>query len=690
MGREPAGPEPGHPVDLAPRGPEGGGPTLPGWVGRRVGVLVGVVLALLALGPLLVRGYVLTYDMVFVPRLDLTRGLLGLDTAVARAVPADLLVALASRLVPADLVQKLLLAGVFVGAAAGAARLVPSPAPLARVAAAALYAWNPFLYERLIMGHWGLLVSYAALPWVARAAIDLRAGRPGVLRRLVLTLAVAAAGSPAGGLIAAAIALCVAAAPRWPRAGAGSGPGAGSGAGWAGSGRKAGSGRGSGPGPEAVESGAVDSRGNPIAGSATLPLRGAEPRVAGLEAAPRPWPASPPQPGSRPLPGIGIVAVVGLLMNLPWLVPSLLRPGGVPVRPEGVEAFAARPDGPLGTVGSLVGLGGIWNALAVPPGVGTWPWLAGLAVVLGVAGAGLPLLWRRWPPGVAVGLLVAAGAGLVLAAAPAVPGLRALVELVVTELPGGGLVRDSHKFVAPLAVVEAVCFGLGVERLLPALPVRWARPAAVGLVAAPVLLLPALAWGGAGRLAAVDYPPAFAEARAAMAADPAPGAVLVLPWHLYQPFAWNGDRVVLDPAQRWFTRRAVGNDDLELVGLTVPGEDPHGSRLGPLVRGTAPLAPPALPGAGIRYVLVFKEGDWRAWTARLDGLVPALDRPELALYRVPGRPAEVRFPTPPAAPVVAADLLAVAVLIGVCAGPTLPFRPRRLVSSARHRQGGPE
>ena len=57
------------------------------------------------LGPLLHRGYVLTYDMVFVPRQELTRGLLGLDTAVPRAVPADLLVALASRLVPADLVQ---------------------------------------------------------------------------------------------------------------------------------------------------------------------------------------------------------------------------------------------------------------------------------------------------------------------------------------------------------------------------------------------------------------------------------------------------------------------------------------------------------------------------------------------------------------------------------------------------------
>jgi hypothetical protein len=592
--------------------PRADAPDHRGWVARRIGALAGGALALLALGPLLVRGYVLTYDMVFVPRLELSRGLLGLDTAVARAVPADLLVALASRALPADLVQKLVLAGVFVGAAAGAARLIPSRTPAAQAAAATLYAWNPFLYERLVMGHWGLLVAYAALPWVARAALDLRLARPGSLRRLVLFLALAAAGSPPGGLIAATVAVCLTAAPPWPSAG----------------GRARAGGR------------------------------------------------------------VGVLVGVALVVNGPWLAPSLLRPGGVPVRPEGVAAFAARADGPLGTVGSLVGLGGIWSALAVPPGLGSWPWLAGFAVVLAVAAAGLPLLWGRWPRGAAVGLLVAGAAGLLLAAAPALPGLRGLAELVVTQLPGGGLIRDSQKLVAPLALVEAVCFGLGVERALPALPARWARPAAAGLVAAPVLLLPALAWGGAGRLAAVDYPPAFAEARAAMAADPVPGALLVLPWHLYLPFGWNQDRVVLDPAQRWFPRRVVGNDDLELVGLTVPGEDPYGNRLGSLVRGSAPLAP-ALPGAGVRYVLVFKSADWTAWSGRLDGLALTLDRPELALYRAPARPSEARFPTPPVAPVVAADLLALALVAWAGAGPSLPLRPRRLVSFARHRQGGP-
>jgi hypothetical protein len=74
--------------------------------------------------------------------------------------------------------------------------MTPTRRPAARAAAAALYAWNPFLYERLIMGHWGLLVAYASLPFVARASADLRVGVPGAGRRLVLALAVAAATSP--------------------------------------------------------------------------------------------------------------------------------------------------------------------------------------------------------------------------------------------------------------------------------------------------------------------------------------------------------------------------------------------------------------------------------------------------------------------------------------------------------------
>jgi hypothetical protein len=367
----------------------------------------------------------------------------------------------------------------------------------------------------------------------------------------------------------------------------------------------------------------------------------------------------------------------------------VLRPGGVPVRPAGAAAFASRPDGPLGTLGSLLGLGGIWNALVTPPGHGSWTWWPGFAVVLAVAVVGWRLVLRRWDRGAAIGLLAAAAAGLALAAAYAVPALRGAVDGVIAHAPGGGMIRDAQKFVAPLALVEAVGFGAGVERVLAPLgPGRWRALAAAALVAAPVLLQPGLAWGAAGRLGTADYPRQWRQARQIMAADPEPGAMLVLPWHLYMGLPWNGGRVVLDPAQRFFTRRAVGNDDLELEGVTVPGEDPYGGRLWPLVRSGAPLAP-ALPAAGIRYVLVLKVAEWTAFSQRLAGARPLLDGSDLALYQVPGPAAAVRFDTPPVAPVVAGDLLALATATWACLGvlPAVALARRRLLLFTRAGEG---
>ena len=40
--------------------------------------------------------------------------------------------------------------------------------------AVTLYEWNPFVAERLVIGHWPVLIAYAALPWVIEGARDWR------------------------------------------------------------------------------------------------------------------------------------------------------------------------------------------------------------------------------------------------------------------------------------------------------------------------------------------------------------------------------------------------------------------------------------------------------------------------------------------------------------------------------------
>lgn len=100
--------------------------------------VVGLALGLLALGPGVARGFLLSYDMVFVPDEPFSSALLGLKGGPARAVPSDAAIAVVSRVLPADILQKLILLLIFVAACAGAAALLAAGAP--RVAAA-LRAW---------------------------------------------------------------------------------------------------------------------------------------------------------------------------------------------------------------------------------------------------------------------------------------------------------------------------------------------------------------------------------------------------------------------------------------------------------------------------------------------------------------------------------------------------------------------
>ena len=140
---------------------------------RRLPQVWAALLPLLLLGPALGRGYVLSYDMVWVPDLALRSDFLGLGTALPRAVPSDAVVAVLDEVLPGMLLQKLVLYGALVLAGLGYARLVEGPT-VARLAAVSLAIWNPFVVERLGIGHWPVLLGYAVVPWLVLAGRRIR------------------------------------------------------------------------------------------------------------------------------------------------------------------------------------------------------------------------------------------------------------------------------------------------------------------------------------------------------------------------------------------------------------------------------------------------------------------------------------------------------------------------------------
>lgn len=497
------------------------------------------LLTVVMLGPLFRRGYALSYDMVFAPRQHLLPETFGVGDVAPRSVPADAVVALLTFVVPGEVVQRVVLFGAVFAAAWGAGRLVPTSSVGVRLVAASAYAWTPYVAERLVIGHWPLLITYGVLPWIVSAGREYRDGGSGrVLARLFVLVAVGSLSAP-GGLVVAGVVL-VSVGRRW----------------W--------------------------------------------------------WPV------------VGVVVV-----NATWWLPSVAR-GGVLSDPVGVAAFSARAESWGGVTVSLLGTGGIWNGDVVPRGrAGPWAPIV-TVVVVGVALWGLRVLARRWSVSVARGLVVLGVFGVVVASLATLPGGAGLLRWAMVEVPGAGLLRDAQKWVIWWALPLALGFALGVEVLVRSVGGRVGGVGVVVAVVFPLVVVPDLAWGAAGRIEPVRYPAEWGVVYDVLADSGRAGDVLVLPLSGYRGFGWNEERTQFDPASRALPRTALIDDTLRVGAVAVRGENVRMARVRE-VSGAAGLS-----GLGVGWVLVEHHTAGRVPDRLLVGAELVVSGRWLSLYRTPG------------------------------------------------------
>ncbi|ANE05023.1 hypothetical protein [Corynebacterium crudilactis] len=298
------------------------------------------------LWPLAAPGELLLRDMSVVDNPALSLNSLGFGDLPSRNAPQDGVLALLGFLPVSWLVRFLLLVAGFAGAW-GAMRLGPS-----RFLAVTVAIYNPFVVERLLQGHWSLVMAVWLLPLIV------------ALRRY----------------------------PRWQIV-----------AMWAAS---------------LTPTGAVVAA---IIGVASSKKR-------------------------------GLSTFCALISWLPWLIPALIA---TPTS-GGALTFAIRAETFAGTIGTAVGLGGIWNAAAVPAsrevglavagillfiillaGFRNCPWILGVIAVVGLAGAVGPWLMPN------------------------------LFTWTIAYIPGAALFRDSQKLLM-LIIPAYVCLAAGVKS-----PLSW-------------------------------------------------------------------------------------------------------------------------------------------------------------------------------------------------------------------------
>lgn len=270
----------------------------------------------------------------------LSPGALGIGDLPARNVPQDGFLALVGLIAPASWIARALIVAAAIAGVVGSLWLarMAGAGVLGQCAAVTIALWNPFVVERLLQGHWSLVLAGWLLLLIAAAGLN--------GRHTLMWLAMWAASlTPTGAIFAVATGLAV-------------------------------------------------TRGR----------------------------------------GRWVTGVVGVVVSLPWLVPGILLTSSS--FGYSVEAFIPRAEKWVGTLGSLVGLGGIWNANAVPASREVGFALAGIALF------GLLLLGARHVP---TPLLVLAGLGLGGACATWL--FPSLLNWAVVTFPGAGLLRDGSKLV---------------------------------------------------------------------------------------------------------------------------------------------------------------------------------------------------------------------------------------------------
>jgi hypothetical protein len=557
-------------------------------------LLIGAVV----LGPFILhRGFALRGDMVFVPHQPWKDAWLGLDGSTARFVPGDAVVSMLTSVLPGDLVQKALLLGTFVLAGTGAGLLVRHHGFVGRAAAVVVMCWNPWVAERLLIGQWGMVVGYAALPWVVLAAVGVRDDVRRGLPSLVCWLGFAALWSPPAALLASLAALCVVVVP--PRGGS-----------------------------------------------------------------------------------VGAVVAGSVLMNLPWLVPSLLAQDRVTATGDQFAAFVARGESGAGLVPSVLSLGGIWKTSVVPE-ERTIAVVVLLAAATAVAAA---FGWRlertsEAPDRVRLGAALAllGGCAVAVAVVPAVPAVTAALDSAAGPVPALAILRDSHRFLGPAVLVLLPGVAAATAWLWQRRPGREAvRALAVLLALWPALCLPSFAWGMRGSLEPAVYPGEWFAVADLVGQDD--GATVVLPWHGgYRGYDWNGRRAVLDPAPRFFEGDVLIDDRLYLGDTVLANEDPRLADVTEALEGDA--AAEDLLDLGVARVLVQK-GNGVGEDDVPEGEV-VHDGPGLQLVELEGETGTVTYQAPPRGVVLAADALA---LLGAALAVAGVIR-RRVYGALAHDSG---
>ena len=330
----------------------------------------------------------------------------------------------------------------------------------------------------------------------------------------------------------------------------------------------------------------------------------------------------------------------GAVVSAPWLVATVLGSGAGVSDPAGAAAFAARAERWVGTLGTVAGLGGIWNRQAVPVAREAGPAALAVVALLALFVVGARMAWgSRARPGSShpaiIGarrrLIVLAVASVIVVAALATPPGISLMEWALETVPGAGLLRDAQKWVALAVPGYVVLAAAGAETVARQIPDHRRWLAALFAVTVIIAAVPDLPRAVAPVKPVAPWP-GWSAVSGIVAMDDT--AVAVLP---AGPYRIIDGRPTYDPAVKTLPAPVLATGDLVVSGVAVGGEGSTSATVEKTLLDAPDHAIDVLRAHGAGWVLVENSpgemGDSERVLSRLE--VVYSDE-HLTLHRVPG------------------------------------------------------
>jgi hypothetical protein len=239
---------------------------------------------------------------------------------------------------------------------------------------------------------------------------------------------------------------------------------------------------------------------------------------------------------------------------------------------------------------------------------------------------------------VAIALLAVGVVGYFLALGSQGP-TGALFRWCYVHVPFFAIMREPQKFLMLLALAYAVFFGWGISHVSKLVTSAKAGRAAVATlvlgIALPLGYTPTIFNGLSAQIAPSHDPGAYQRANDVMG-DGA-GNVLALPWHLYLSYPFTNNRVVANLTPSLLNRNVISGDNVQAGGIETQSTSLESKYLEQLyARGStlkhfgALIAP-----LGIKYVVLSKTVDWPAylWLSRQSDLKMIFNTSSLEVWK---------------------------------------------------------